>query len=81
MLSHLNVYHKQDANFLSPCLFTTECFHGTNFQSFGGLYRHLKTFHPSFFHNPASAASEQSQVIETFREIEICNNSAIAIGK
>jgi hypothetical protein len=78
MLSHLNVNDKQDANFLSPCLFTTECFHGTNFQSSGGLYRHLQTFHPYFFYKPAS---EQSQVIEAFRETEICNTSAIVISK
>ena len=79
MLSHLRVYHKKDGNFTSPCLFSTECFHLSNFKSYVGLYYHLKTFHPSFFNSPAI---EQSQVIEACTETEVVNNnSGIEIGK
>jgi hypothetical protein len=79
MLSHLNVYHNEDINFTSPCLFSTECFHLSNFKSYGGLYRHLKSFHPSFFY---SSTTKQSQLIEVCTETEIVNNnSGIEIGK
>jgi hypothetical protein len=77
MFIHLRKLHKPDQKFESRCLFSREWFHESDFKSFGGLERHLRTFHPNLF---KSSLMELSEEIPTFTEPDNGNNSAVSIG-
>ncbi len=48
-LHHLQNVHRDDPAFVSPCLFSTRCYHDTPFRSFSGLQKHLSRMHAAFF--------------------------------
>jgi hypothetical protein len=77
MFFHLRKLHKTDEKFESRCLFSKECFHESNFKSFGGLERHIRTFHPIFLKSPVLEPTEE---IQTFTEPDNGSNSAVRFG-
>lgn len=57
LFSHLNRIHKNDPKFTCACLFSINCFNKTTFKSFGGLNKHMHTYHKSFFKNSEQGAT------------------------
>lgn len=74
MLSHYGTMHRNDKNFTSSCLHSDVCFHKTPFKSYDGLYKHLKTFHPTFF--PMSVKSQQNGGLQELQNDSSTNSAA-----